>query len=386
MTTITRSFVQQRDYWAVAVTHFFVDMLNSSRNLLVAIIAVNLGLTNAQVGLALLLYSVGSALAQPLFGWLADRVGPRWLVVGGMGWMIAFFSLAALSGDWWALVALTIAGVGSGAFHPTGTMVASQVSAEYRGRATAVFFMSGQLGLFLGPILAGLLLEKYGRPAYLVMPLAAFIAFFGGWQWVTNKHHHARAQAAQAATAIVDVARRNRRALLLAIIILATGTTGYTASSFAPKFFIEAGYAEGYIGLLTGLYMGGSAIGNVIGGFLGDRVKAKWVIALATFVAVLPVYLYVPTAGAIRFVMLALAGFFVGMPHSLLVLSVQGLFPKRRAMGSGIALGFMFFGSSIGSYLLGFVADRVGLALALQGTAVLPLIAAVAATLLPSDD
>ncbi|MCA9935567.1 MAG: MFS transporter, partial [Anaerolineales bacterium] len=307
--------------------------------------------------------------------------------VGGMGWMIGFFSLAALSGDWLALAALTVAGIGSGAFHPTGTMVASQVSAEYRSRATAVFFMSGQLGLFLGPILAGFLLEGYGRPAYLVLPFAAFIAFFSGWQWVTNTDHHTHAaQAAQMATAVVDTAKRNRRALLLAIIILSTGTTGFAASSFAPKFFIETGYAEGYIGLLTGLYMGGSAIGNVIGGFLGDRIKAKWVIALATFIAVLPVYFYVPAAGAMRFVLLALAGFFVGMPHSLLVLSVQGLFPKRRAMGSGIALGFMFFGSSIGSYGLGFVADSVGLATVLQGTAVLPLIAAVAAALLPSDD
>lgn len=387
MTATTTSFIQQRDYWAVAITHFFVDVLNSSRNLLVAIIAVNIGLTNAQVGLALLLYNVGNALSQPLFGWLADRIGPRWLVVGGMGWMIGFFSVAALSGDWSALVALTIAGIGSGAFHPTGTMVASQVSPAYRGRATAVFFMSGQMGLFMGPILAGLLLEGYGRSAYLVLPMAAFLAFFSGWQWVSNKTHHARAQAAKAFPETVTVLpHRTRRGLLLVIIILATGTTGFAASNFAPKFFVETGFAEGYIGLLTGLYMGGSAIGNVIGGFLGDRIKGKWVMALAALIAVLPVYLYVPVEGNLRLLLLGMAGFFVGMPHSLLVLSVQGLFPRRRAMGSGIALGFMFFGGSIGSYGLGVIADNVGLALALQGTAVLPFLAAVAAVLLPGDE
>lgn len=387
MTTTTTNFLHQRDYWAVSITHFFVDVLNSSRNLLVAIIAVNIGLTNAQVGLALLLYNVGNALSQPLFGWLADRVGPRWLVVGGMGWMISFFSVAALSADWPALVALTIAGLGSGAFHPTGTMVASQVSAAQRGRATAVFFMSGQLGLFMGPILAGALLEGYGRSAYLVLPMAAFLAFFSGWQWVTNKSHHTRSQAASLAPeAVIDLPQRTRRALLLTIIILATGTTGFAASNFAPKYFVETGFSEGYIGLLTGLYMGGSAIGNVIGGVLGDRVKAKWVITAAALVAILPVYFYVPVAGSLRLLMLGLAGFFVGMPHSLLILSVQGLFPKRRAMGSGIALGLMFFGGSIGSYALGFVADNVGLAQALQGTAVLPLLAVVAAVLLPGDD
>ncbi len=387
MTTATTSFIQQRDYWAVAITHFFVDVLNSSRNLLVAIIAVSLGMTNAQVGLALLLYNVGNALSQPLFGWLADRVGPRWLVVGGMGWMIGFFSVAALSGDWPAIIALTIAGVGSGAFHPTGTMVASQVSAEYRSRATAVFFMAGQLGLFMGPILAGLLLEGYGRSAYLVLPMAAFLAFFSGWQWVSNKSHHAHTVAAKALPeTLVVVSQRARRAILLAVIILATGTTGFAASNFAPKHFVETGFSEGYIGLLTGLYMGGAAIGNVVGGFLGDRIQGKWVMAMAALVAIAPVYLYVPVAGNLRLVMLGLAGFFVGMPHSLLVLAVQGLFPRRRAMGSGIALGFMFFGSSIGSYILGFVADSVGLALVLQGTALLPLVAGLAALLLPAQD
>jgi hypothetical protein len=54
---------------------------------------------------------------------------------------------------------------------------------------------------------------------------------------------------------------------------------------------------------------------------------------------------------------------------------VQSLLPNRRGTGSGLALGFMFFSGAVGSYFLGLIADRVGLDVALQGTAVLPLIA-----------
>jgi FSR family fosmidomycin resistance protein-like MFS transporter len=156
------------------LTHFFVDVLNNSRTLLVAIVAVSIGLTNAEVGIALLLYNIGSALLQPVFGWMADRFGPRWLVVGGMGWMIGLYGVAAVAPDWPALVAITLAGLGSGAFHPTGAKVAGEVSTTARNQATAVFFTAGQLGLFVGPVLAGGLLDSYGRIGFLALPFLAF--------------------------------------------------------------------------------------------------------------------------------------------------------------------------------------------------------------------
>ena len=62
------TFPRSKAYIADALTHFFVDIImNSGRTVLVALLAVSIGLTNAQVGLALLLYSVGSALAQPFW-------------------------------------------------------------------------------------------------------------------------------------------------------------------------------------------------------------------------------------------------------------------------------------------------------------------------------
>ena len=96
-----------------------MDVLNNSRTLVIALLAVSLGMSNTQVGFALLIYNIGSAVSQPLFGLAADRFGPRWMVVGGMGWMIALYSLASLGSDMVALVAITMAGLGSGSFRIT---------------------------------------------------------------------------------------------------------------------------------------------------------------------------------------------------------------------------------------------------------------------------
>jgi FSR family fosmidomycin resistance protein-like MFS transporter len=383
MTTIQATFLKDRSYVSVAFTHFCVDVLNSSRNLLMALLAINLGLTNAQLGINLLIYNIGSSLSQPLFGWLADRIGSRWLVIGGMGWMIVFFGLAATLADWPALIAVTIAGIGSGAFHPPGTKVASEISKEFTGRATAVFFMSGQLGLFIGPVLAGFLLEGYGRPGYLVLPVLALTAFIGGWQWLTHQSTPSAPSLPRRSPLAARPSTPLRASILLFLIILSYSSVGIAAMTFAPKLFTELGFEPGYVGWLAGLFMLGSAVGGVVGGALADRVSGRWVIFAGLMAAILPIYFYIPVAGTGRFVLLFLAGFFSGMPHSILILRVQSLLPDRKALASGLALGTMFFSGSVGSYVMGLIADNVGLAVTLQGTAVLPFIAGLLALMLP---
>ena len=387
MAAAQRTFLRNRPYQAVAMTHFFIDVLNSSRNLLVAIIAVAVGLTNTQVGVVLLLYNVGGSLSQPFFGWLADRVGARWLVIGGLGWMIAFFGLAAVSGDWLALFALTAAGLGSGAFHPTGTMVASETSQTNKGKATAVFFFSGQIGLFLGPVAAGLLLQQYGRPGYVILPALGGAALLYAWRYLpVDRHalHEKREERAKRQqTRSLPWPALLHRGIPLVVIILTGSTVSIAAITFAPKLFTEMAYLPAYVGLLSGMYMLGSATGGIVGGALADRVVWKWVVVMGMAGMVIPIYFYIPAVGVVQVVLLLLAGFFSGMPHTILVLMVQSLFPGRQAMASGLALGLMFTGGALGSFGLGIIADRIGLAATLQATAVLPLIGLVAALFLP---
>lgn len=387
MTSTKANYYQHKDYQAVALSHFLVDILNSSRSLLVAILAVIIGLSNVQVAIVLLLYNVGNALSQPLFGRLADKFGPRWLVIGGVGWMIVFFSLAAVATPWLALGALTVAGLGSGAFHPTGTMVASQSSVEHRTQATSVFFMTGQLGLFVGPVLAGLILERYGRTGYLILPALAFTGLLSAWKWIAaKKDFEPKSDGAQGNS---EVTKRDkifyRRAILLGIIILCTSTISLSAINFAPKLFTEIGYGAIYVGLLSGIFMLGSAVGGVIGGMLADRWNGRIVILLSAGASIIPLITYIDSTDIGRILLLIMAGFFVGMPHSILVIMVQKLFPRRRATASGLALGYMFFSGSVGVLFVGYVADQIGLSIALQLTALLAFVSILATLVLPAS-
>jgi FSR family fosmidomycin resistance protein-like MFS transporter len=378
-----RAFLRERAYVAVASSHFFVDVLNSSRTVLVALLAISLGLSNAQVGIALLLYNVGSALSQPFFGLLADRRGPRWFVAGGLFWMVAMYGLAAVLGGWGALVAITLAGFGSGAVHPAGTMVASESSVQARTQATGFFFASGQTGLFLGPILAGLVLEAFGQPGYLVLPMIALSAVIAAWRWISDRQY-TTLERREAVESAPEEWQAEARTLLPLIVVIATSSTiGIAIINFAPKLFADLGFSPLYVGWTAGLYMMGSAVGGITGGTLADRTNRRLPILLGMVGCILPIYFFIPAGDPWRFGLLVLTGFFAGMPHSVLVIMVQTLLPGRRAFASGLTLGLMFFSGAVGSYLLGVVADEIGLAIALQGLIVLPLTAILGTLLLP---
>lgn len=376
-------YLRDRAYLAASGSHFFVDVLNSSRTVLVALLAQPLGLSNSQVGIALMLYNVGSALAQPFFGVAADRRGPRWFIAGGLAWMVVMYGLAAIWGGWAALGFITLAGFGSGAMHPAGAMVASESSTQARTQATGFFFASGQTGLFLGPILAGILLEAFGRPGYLVLPVLAVSAVVAGWRWVSDRQFTALEQLE---VALAPAWRRPipwRTVIPLTVIIVTSSTIGIATINFAPKLFADQGYSPVYVGLSAGLYMMGSAVGGITGGTMADRLNKRLPILLGMAGCILPLYFYIPAGDPWRFGLLVLTGFFAGMPHSVLVIMVQSLLPGRRAFASGLTLGLMFFSGAIGSYLLGVAADEVNLVTALQALIILPLIAIVFTLLLP---
>jgi len=155
---------------SVALSHFMVDVFNASRPVLLTY----LGLTETQIALYSAIYVWISALTQPLFGWLSDRVGPRWLAAGGVLWMTVFYSGAVYIPGQWGLVCLLTAALGSSSFHPVGTAQATLQGRDHmQGRETTAasfFFMSGQLGHFIGPMITGLVLFNFGLPAHCLTP------------------------------------------------------------------------------------------------------------------------------------------------------------------------------------------------------------------------
>jgi len=175
---------------SIALSHLMVDVFNSARPVLLTY----LGLTETQIAWISTIYIWTSALTQPFFGWLSDRVGPRWLAAGGVLWMTIFFSGAVYFHGAGGLICLIIAALGSSSFHPVGTAQATlQGRNHLAGRETtaaSLFFMAGQMGHFIGPIITGLILARLGLPWLLILSIVSIPIGFSLAYQLRHNHPH----------------------------------------------------------------------------------------------------------------------------------------------------------------------------------------------------
>lgn len=365
---------------SVAFSHFMVDVFNASRPVLLTY----LGLTETQIALISTIYIWASALTQPFFGWISDRIGPRWLAAGGVLWMTVFYSGAVLIPGAGGLICLIVAALGSSSFHPVGTVQATlQGRDRLQGRETtaaSLFFMAGQLGHFIGPVITGLILARLGLPALVILPIVSIpIGFALAYQLRANHPHPRPAQGdnkvrLQAGVGFI---------VLLAIVATLQSWAQANMINFVPKYLKDLGLSAVTYGNIAGLFMGGSALGNVIGGHFGDRFTKRKVAATAFLFAALPIFIMSRIGWSPwLYLLIPLAGACTGSVHSIMVVLAQRMISGGMALASGLILGFIFSSGALGMLLTGPLAENYGFPTVLVMTTGLVLLASPLAWML----
>jgi FSR family fosmidomycin resistance protein-like MFS transporter len=372
---------------------------------LLAVLSGPLGLTNTQIGTAITLYMLAGSLSQPLFGWLTDKLPEHdqpgstglnalHLVSVGIIWMAVFFSAVVFVSSWTlVLVCILLASLGSGLFHPIGTGYVSTLKTGSTNTWTAVFFLGGQSGLALGPIVGGILFDVMGISG--ILPLAALTLIPAVLMGITvHRGQAAVTPAPTAPTAGTEAEQVRLLTRLLSFTVLAFFLLVASRSSMQavyqfliPKLFEDRGWDASLYGLLTGIFMGTAAVGNVIMGKLVDRFGMR-LVAVTSLLLSVPVGLFFLTTPApgLVFITCALAGMLIGGQHSMLVVHAQRLLPVRKGLAAGLILGFTFASGALGTWLCGIAADSYTLQSAMQTVTLLGIPSALLALLLPGRD
>ena len=276
-------------------------------------LVASLGVSEPQVGHLISAYALGVVVGAPLLAILGGALPRKTLLLALMGFYALGNLASALGPDYHSLLLFRfIAGLPHGAYFGVAALTAVSISPpEARGRAVSMIMLGLTLAILVGT------------------PLATWAGQLASWRWT-----YAAVAAISLLTAVllalylpkaVDGPRErpldelrafNRLPVWQALLIGAIGFAGMFSvfSYLAPTMVEVTGVAPGWIPLgLAGFGLGG-VIGNIVGGWLFDRLGFRAVPVVLGW-AVLMLLLFPLAAHAPWSLLLACVG--IGMMGAL---------------------------------------------------------------------
>ena len=347
---------------AVSVCHLINDVMQSLLSAIYPILKDNYGLDYVQIGLLTFTFQVTASLLQPAIGMYTDKRPLPYSLPVGMGSSLLGLIILGFANNYpMLLVGSAFVGLGSAIFHPESSRVARLASGGRHGLAQSLFQVGGNAGSALGPLLAAFIVLPRGQWSVSLFALGSLVGIViltrvGRWY---AEHRRANAGKAPASRALPFDQRTTAIALVVLTILTLTKNAYMASLSSYYTFFLIDRFQVGVQDsqLLLFVYLGASALGVFLGGPIGDRFGAKFVIWFS-ILGVLPFTLALPYADLTWTVVLTIIiGLIFSSAFSAIVVFAQELMPGRVGMIAGIFFGFAFGAGGIAAAALGALAD-----------------------------
>ena len=347
---------------AVSVCHLINDVMQSLLSAIYPLLKDNYGLDYVQIGLLTLTFQCVASLLQPAIGMYTDKRPLPYSLPVGMGASFVGLLILGFANTYpLLLLGAGFVGLGSAIFHPESSRVARLASGGRYGLAQSLFQVGGNAGSAVGPLLAAFIVLPRGQWSVSLMAIGSVLGMFILWRVGNWYAAHQRAQAGRAPVSRSLLFDRRTTFIALAVLTILTLTKNAYMSSLSSyyTFFLIDKFAVGVqdAQLLLFVYLGASALGVFMGGPIGDRFGAKFVIWFS-ILGVLPFTLLLPFADLTWTVVLTiLIGLIFSSAFSAIVVFAQELMPGRVGMIAGIFFGFAFGAGGIAAAALGALAD-----------------------------
>ncbi|MDA8195539.1 MAG: MFS transporter [Thermaerobacter sp.] len=276
---------------------------------------------------------IGQSL-QPVTGWIADRLGGRIFILGGLA--VSTLSAAMLGWVhpvWLMLVLLVVTGLGNTAFHPQALTTARQLVGSRPSLDMSIFLVGGELGRGLGPLAAGIVVSRLGLGWLWLLGLPWALSGIGLWRVVPSLS--ARTRRGER----VRWRRHLRPAGALLAFSAVRAATIYEVVTLAPILWREHGGSLVGGATLVTVLIGVGITGNLLGGIVTDRFGRKAVLTVSTVIAALTLGVFMVAQGIWLLPVLAIMGSALFGASAATMMIGQDIFSENPAMGSGVALG-----------------------------------------------
>ena len=246
-------------------------------------------MTNVEAGLLSAFMQVPSVF-QPLFGYLADRISLRYLVILAPGITATAMSLLGIT-PYYFLIALLlmVAGLSSASLHAVGPVMAGRVSGIRLGRGMSYWMVGGELGRTIGPILVVSVIGWFGLDGTPWLML-------GGWAASVLLFFRLRGISGKPANPSQSLPWREvltqMRPFLVALVLLQVvrSFSSVALTTYLPVFLKEGGASLWWAGASLSILEAAGVVGALVGGFVGVVLTGStpWVVCTIRWIVPSP--------------------------------------------------------------------------------------------------
>lgn len=348
-------------FWAL----FFANMLTVASFgafFLFPLFITEHGGGEAEIGVVMGVFALASALCRPWVAEMIDRIGRKKSFSIGCLFMAAFplCYLIFLDGIAYGPLLLLRAahGVALGiCFTAVFTFVADLIPPERFNEGIGIFGISGLTGLAVGPLLAEMILHRFGFAIFFV--LSAALAGIG--LCLVLPLQESKTSGKTKSDHSFFTLLRQRKFLVVGSLSLLFGFGLAATVNFVAPLAEERRLPV--ISIFYLAYSFSAITIRLVGGRMSDRIGERRMLPYALAITASGLFTLALVKGSTA---LAVAGLLAGSGHGLLfpvlnTMAVRGEPFEIRGKATGIFTGGIDAGNFLGAFILGLIGDLAGL-------------------------
>lgn len=366
----------------LAFCHAMSDFYATASTPLVETFKSSFRLSTVGVSVIGALFGIFGSMMQPLLGLWSDRTDRGALAALGLLVSAVFIGLMGLAPNAVVLTLLLIVGgLGVAAFHP-GSAVLVVRGEVPRGLAMAVFMTGGGIGLALAPwVVTGIVDEVGASWLWVIMP--AGVALSGALYLATRGEARAAAPPKFDWRALFARGAGPMWALFGMASVRALAVVSFTF--YVSLLGKNRGWGLGRTGSALSWFMACGVVGNLLGGYLAERMGRRLLMAGSCLLAAPFFFVFAASSGPLSIPAFGVAGLLFSLANPVNVSLAQELRPQNASMVSGVMMGLAWGTASVLLLAVGALAEAISLETTLRIMAVLAGLAAVFVAFLPAE-
>jgi MFS family permease len=325
-------------------------------------------LSKARLGGVTAAFSLSSGVSQLPAGWLADRIGPTWLITFGVLGVGLAGMLVGLSGSYAMLLALLVLmGLMAGGYHPAATpLISLSVPVHQRGRALGLHLIGGNSSFFLAPIIAGGIAAAWGwRGSFIALAVPTIILGFVFFLYLKKRYGQAHIEAMKRRQMEEKPPQPGYKRRLIAFLTMMVlgGGAGASVNAFLPVYIKEVLGASNEVSAMSLSIIFSSGLwAGPVGGWISDRIGSTKVIIVTGILSGLVIFaLKAVSLGWGLWIVLWVMGVIQAMRFPVTEVFIMSQSPARnRSTIYGVYYSTMQYTGAVFAPIMGGFIDRFG--------------------------